>query len=53
MWDLLKLGIGGYVVERSVEKGLGVWSGNSLSGPDGRSMDPVNKARSRHNRRDD
>ncbi len=25
MWDLLKLGIGGYVVGRSVEKGIRVW----------------------------
>ncbi len=25
MWDLLKLGIGGYVVGRSVEKGVRVW----------------------------
>ena len=25
MWDLLKLGIGGYVVGRSVEKGVKVW----------------------------
>jgi len=25
MWDLLKLGIGGYVVGRSVEKGIKVW----------------------------
>lgn len=27
MWDLLKLGVGGYVVGRSVEKGIGVWKG--------------------------
>lgn len=27
MWDLLKLGIGGYVVGRSVEKGIKVWKG--------------------------
>lgn len=25
MWDLLKLGLGGYVVGRSVEKGVKVW----------------------------
>lgn len=25
MWDLLKLGIGGYVVGRSVEKGVNIW----------------------------
>lgn len=25
MWDLLKLGVGGYVVGRSVEKGVKVW----------------------------
>jgi len=25
MWDLLKLGVGGYVVGRSVEKGIKVW----------------------------
>ncbi len=25
MWDLLKIGIGGYVVGRSVEKGVKVW----------------------------
>lgn len=27
MWDLLKLGVGGYVVGRSVEKGIKVWKG--------------------------
>ncbi|MHC8508739.1 MAG: 3TM-type holin [Rhodospirillales bacterium] len=27
MWDLLKLGVGGYVVGRSVEKGVKVWKG--------------------------
>ncbi len=27
MWELLKLGIGGYVVGRSVEKGVKVWKG--------------------------
>lgn len=27
MWDLLKLGIGGYVVGRSVEKGIDKWRG--------------------------
>lgn len=25
MWDLLKLGVGGYVMGRSVEKGIRVW----------------------------
>ena len=25
MWDLLKLGVGGYVLGRSVEKGVKVW----------------------------
>ena len=25
MWDLLKIGVGGYVVGRSVEKGIKVW----------------------------
>lgn len=25
MWDLLKLGVGGYVLGRSVEKGIRVW----------------------------
>ncbi|MBL6946254.1 MAG: hypothetical protein ISR47_06435 [Rhodospirillales bacterium] len=25
MWDLLKIGVGGYVVGRSVEKGVQVW----------------------------
>lgn len=25
MWDLLKIGVGGYVVGRSVEKGIGAW----------------------------
>ena len=25
MWDLLKIGVGGYVVGRSVEKGVRVW----------------------------
>lgn len=25
MWDLLKLGVGGYVLGRSVEKGIKVW----------------------------
>ena len=29
MWELLKLGIGGYVVGRSVEKGVRVWKGNA------------------------
>lgn len=27
MWALLKLGVGGYVVGRSVEKGLSTWKG--------------------------
>lgn len=27
MWDLLKLGVGGYVLGRSVEKGVRVWKG--------------------------
>lgn len=27
MWDLLKLGVGGYVLGRSVEKGVRVWRG--------------------------
>jgi len=27
MWELLKIGIGGYVVGRSVEKGIKVWKG--------------------------
>lgn len=27
MWELLKLGIGGYVLGRSVEKGVRVWKG--------------------------
>lgn len=27
MWELLKLGVGGYVVGRSVEKGVKVWRG--------------------------
>ena len=26
MWELLKLGFGGYVIGRSVEKGVKVWS---------------------------
>lgn len=26
MWELLKLGVGGYVIGRSVEKGVKVWS---------------------------
>lgn len=30
MWELLKLGIGGYVVGRSVEKGVKVWKGDKL-----------------------
>lgn len=28
MWDLLKLGLGGYVVGRSVEKGIKNWKSN-------------------------
>lgn len=27
MWELLKIGLGGYVVGRSVEKGVRVWKG--------------------------
>ncbi|MDH5772902.1 MAG: holin family protein, partial [Rhodospirillaceae bacterium] len=27
MWDLLKLGLGGYVLGRSAEKGIRVWKG--------------------------
>jgi len=27
MWDLLKLGISGYIVERSAEKGIEAWKG--------------------------
>jgi hypothetical protein len=30
MWELLKLGIGGYVVGRSVEKGVKVWKADKL-----------------------
>ncbi len=30
MWDLLKLGVGGYVVGRSVEKGVKVWKGGGV-----------------------
>ena len=33
MWDLLKLGIGGYVVGRSVEKGVKVWKEPGPGGP--------------------
>jgi hypothetical protein len=29
MWDLLKIGVGGYVVGRSVEKGLKTWKAPS------------------------
>ena len=29
MWALLKIGLGGYVVGRSVEKGIGTWKGNA------------------------
>ncbi len=29
MWELLKLGVGGYVVGRSVEKGVKVWRNDS------------------------
>ena len=28
MWDLLKIGLGGYVVGRSAEKGIKVWKNN-------------------------
>jgi len=28
MWDLLKLGLGGYVIGRSAEKGIKHWKGN-------------------------
>ena len=27
MWDLLKLGVGGYVIGRSAEKGIKAWKG--------------------------
>lgn len=27
MWELLKIGIGGYIVGRSAEKGIGIWKG--------------------------
>lgn len=30
MWELLKIGVGGYVVGRSVEKGVRVWKGHPL-----------------------
>ncbi len=30
MWDLLKIGLGGYVVGRSVEKTAEVWKGRRL-----------------------
>lgn len=30
MWDLLKLGIGGYIVGRSVEKGIKAWTEKKL-----------------------
>lgn len=30
MWALLKLGVSGYVVGRSVEKGLEIWKGKSM-----------------------
>jgi|TARA_R110000772_G_scaffold65338_6_gene145872 hypothetical protein len=29
MWDLLKLGIGGYIAGRSVEKGIDSWKGKA------------------------
>lgn len=28
MWDLLKIGLGGYVVGRTAEKGIKLWKGN-------------------------
>ena len=28
LWDLLKIGVGGYIVGRSTEKGLKIWKGN-------------------------
>lgn len=31
MWDLLKLGVGGYVIGRSVEKGVRVWKDGGVS----------------------
>ena len=31
MWGLLKLGVGGYVVGRSVEKGVTVWKGGKTN----------------------
>lgn len=31
MWDLLKLGVGGYVLGRSVEKGVKVWKGEGAN----------------------
>ncbi len=31
MWELLKLGVGGYVVGRSVEKGVKVWRKDGVS----------------------
>jgi len=33
LWELLKLGVGGYVVGRSVEKGIDLWR-NGASSPD-------------------
>jgi len=29
LWDLLKLGVGGYIVGRSAEKGIKTWKGES------------------------
>jgi len=29
MWDIIKIGLGGYVVGRSVEKGIATWKGKS------------------------
>jgi hypothetical protein len=29
MWDLLKLGVGGYIGGRSIEKGIKLWKGNA------------------------
>ncbi len=33
LWDLLKLGVGGYVVGRSVEKSVAVWKGKPVGMP--------------------
>lgn len=34
MWDLLKIGVGGYVVGRSVEKGVGAFAASKATTPD-------------------